>query len=114
MVRQILFLTSTALLMLPILLSSGATAQSPRMKSVKAQPRPLPLSKKVESGSSILGVHEVNVQSVRTKPQSSTASKRMVIKKAPEVKLAPVHRGVGIVSPADENEGLQVQVTGID
>lgn len=114
MVRQILFLTSTALLILPILLSSGAIAQSPKTGSIKAEPRPLHSSKKVESGSSILGVHEVNVKSIPTNPRPSTASRRITLKKAPEIKLAPVNRGVGVVSPADEDEGLQVQVTGVD
>ncbi|NJM76860.1 MAG: hypothetical protein HC852_15090 [Acaryochloridaceae cyanobacterium RU_4_10] len=87
-------------------------AQNPRTRSIQAEPKPLNSSKKVESGSSILGVHEVNVKSIQTNPLPTTPSKRIAIKKTPEVKLAPVPRGAGISSPADEDEGLQVQVTG--
>jgi hypothetical protein len=114
MVKQILFLTSIFLLMFPILFSSEAVAQSPRTRSIKAEPKPFHSSDKVESGSSILGVHEVNVKSMRTNPLPPTVSKRIAIDKTPEVKFAPVHRGIGGVSPADEGEGLQVQVTGVD
>jgi hypothetical protein len=113
MVRQILFLTSTVLLLLPMLFASEAMAQSPRVKPLQAEPRPNSLNK-VESGSSVLGVHEVNLKSIRTIPLLPAVPKRLAIEKTPEVKFAPVHRGAGIVSPADEDEGLQIEVTGID
>ncbi len=114
MVKQILFLTSTVVLLLPILFASEAMAQSPRVRSLKAEPRPFNSLNKVESGSSILGVHEVNLKSIQTKPLLPTVPKRLAIEKTLEVKFAPVHRGAGMVSPADEDEGLQIEVTDVD
>jgi hypothetical protein len=114
MVRQILSLTSIVLLLFPILFASEAMAQSSRVRTPQAEPRPSNSLNKVESGSSVLGVHEVNLKSIQTQPLLPTASKRIAIEKTPEVKFAPVHRGAGIVSPADEDEGLQVEVTGFD
>jgi hypothetical protein len=114
MVRQILFLTSTVLLLLPILFTSEAMAQSHRGRTLQAEPRPFNSLNKVESGSSVLGVHEVNLKSIQTKPRLPNVPKLLAIEKTPEVKFAPVHRGAGMASPADEDEGLQVEITGVD
>jgi hypothetical protein len=114
MVKQILFLTSTVLLLVPILLSQEVMAQSRKIDSVKTEPAFVHPSKKVESGSSILGIHEVNLKSIRSQPLFAPLSKRIGAEKAPDVKLAPVHKGSGIVSPAEEDEGLQVQFTSVD
>ncbi len=97
-----------------MLFTSEAMAQSLRERSLQTEPRPFNSLNKVESGSSVLGVHEINLKSIQTKSLLPTLSKRLAIEKIPEVKFAPVHRGATVASPADEDEGLQIQVTGVD
>ncbi|WP_404789562.1 hypothetical protein [Altericista sp. CCNU0014] len=114
MVKQILFLTSTVLLLAPILSSQEVSAQSRKIEFDKAQPASVRSPKKVESGSSILGVHEINLNSIQTKPPSPTLSKGIAIEKPRTVRLLPVYKRNGTASPAEEDEGLQVQVTPVD
>lgn len=114
MVKQILFLTSTVLLLAPVLAGQEVLAQSRTVEVDKARSESVRSSKKVESGASVLGTHEINLNSVRTEPVSPTLSKPIQIQKPLTVRLLPVYKRGGIANPVEEDEGLQVQVTPVD
>jgi hypothetical protein len=112
--RPLLFLASTASLIVSMLFSQAVTAQSIRMRPVKIEQKALKSSNQVESGASVLGIHEVDLRSLRPSPVLPATSEQFGIKKTSDVRLAPVFRGSGIASPAEEDEGLQIKVTPAD
>jgi hypothetical protein len=111
MSKQLFFLTSTALTLMMLLFNSAVTAQNIGLQSSKTKQESLKPSHKVKGGAAALGFHEVDLKSIRTEPLLPADVNRIEIKRPLDLRLAPVPTGAGIVGPADENQGLQIEIT---